>query len=203
MDCNEMSGHSHAHAHAHAHSHSHAHDCCGNVLAKPTGRRDFVKIATLGAGVAMFGSFIPASARASGSIEALLLTCMDYRLVDATVAWMDGLEHMKGEFDHIVLAGASLGVVTDKFPPWAQTFWDHLKISIDLHHIKEVMILDHRDCGAYKVVYGKDLGKLPEEETEVHATNLKKMRELVKARYPELPVIVGLMALDGKVEIIG
>jgi carbonic anhydrase len=49
-----------------------------------------------------------------------------------------------------------------KFPAWATTFWDHVQVAIDLHHIHKVVIMDHRDCGAYKVI-GKDLAADPKE----------------------------------------
>ena len=183
--------------------HSHGHGDC-NALGESftVGRRQFLKLASLGAGVALFGSFIPSSAKASGAAEAVVLTCMDYRLVDETVKYLDSLEHMQGEYDHIVLAGASLSVVTDKFPHWAQTFWDHVKIAIDLHHVKEVIVLDHRDCGAYKLVYGKDLAKEVAEETAIHSENLKKIRKALNEKYPTVKVLLGLMALDGKVEVV-
>ncbi|MEI8396896.1 MAG: carbonic anhydrase [Rhodospirillaceae bacterium] len=184
--------------------HSHGHDCCSGVMTNEftAGRRQFMKLATLGAGVALYASFAAKTAWASGAAEAVVLTCMDYRLVDETVKYLDGLDHMQGEYDHIVLAGASLGVVTDKFPAWAQTFWDHVKIAIDLHHVKEVIVLDHRDCGAYKLVYGKDLAKEPADETSIHSENLKKISKLIHEKYPDVKVKLGLMALDGKVQQI-
>jgi carbonic anhydrase len=181
---------------------THAHGCCTDLPARFTaGRRQFLQLAALGAGVALFGSFVPRTVWAGGTAEAVVLTCMDYRLVDETVKYLDGLDHMQGEYDHIVLAGASLSVVTDKYPAWAQTFWDHVKIAIDLHHVRKVYVLDHRDCGAYKLVYGKDLAQAPKEETEIHSENLRKIAAQIKARHPQVAVIAGLMALDGKVEV--
>ena len=182
---------------------AHEHDCCSMPASAFTvGRRKFVKLAALGAGVALFGSFAAKTAWASGAAEAVVLTCMDFRLVDKTVKYLDSLDHMQGEYDHIVLAGASLSVVTDKFPAWATTFWDHVKIAIDLHHVKEVIVLDHRDCGAYKLVYGKDLGASPKEETDIHTANLKKIFKVLKEKYPHIEVRLALMALDGTVDHI-
>jgi carbonic anhydrase len=82
--------------------------------------------------------------------DALLLTCMDFRFF-LTIA-----EMMKGiKYDHVILAGAALGVVV-KNPTclrdkarWQQTFFDHLELAIALHKIKKVIVLEHRDCGAY------------------------------------------------------
>lgn len=163
------------------------------------GRRRFVQLATLGGSAALLGSFLPATAYAAGGTDALLLSCMDYRLVDETEAFMAG-RGMKNKYDHIVLAGASLGAITSKFPAWNQAFWEHLDVAISLHHIHKVIILDHRDCGAYKVVLGEDFGKLPEKETQVHAETLMALRKQILAKYPQLEVETFLMALDGSVQ---
>ena len=175
-------------------------DC--NQLATPEiGRRQFIKLATLGGGALMLGSFLPQTAWAAGGTDVLLLSCMDYRLVDETERFMSG-KGLQNKYDHIVLAGASLGAVTPKFPAWNTTFWEHLKVAIDLHHIKKVMVLDHRDCGAYKVVLGEDFGKMPEKETQAHAETLMSLRKQILVQYPALAVETYIMALDGSVEQI-
>ncbi len=171
-----------------------------DAAANP-GRRQFVQLAALGGGAALLGSFLPQTAYAAGGTDALLLSCMDYRLVDETEAFMAGLG-MKNKYDHIVLAGAALGAVTSKFPAWNQAFWEHLDVAISLHHIHKVMILDHRDCGAYKVVLGEDFGKMPEKETQTHAETLMTLRKQILAKYPQLAVETYLMALDGSVQQI-
>lgn len=175
------------------------HDCQQTALTM--GRRNFVQLSLLGGGAALLGSFLPRTAQASGSAEVLLLSCMDYRLVESTGEFMHG-KGLSHKYDHIVLAGASLGAVTNKFLCWNSTFWEHLDVAISLHHIKKVMVLDHRDCGAYKVVLGEDFGKMPEKETRVHAETLMGLRREVLKKYPTLEMETYLMALDGSVEQI-
>ncbi len=63
-------------------------------------------------------------------------------------------------------------------------------------------MLDHRDCGAYKVILGEDLAKDPAKETAAHSMQLKHLGRLIKEKYPSLEVELLLMALDGKVEVI-
>lgn len=166
-------------------------------------RRGLVQLATLGAGASLLAtaSWSP-KARAAGKIDALLLTCMDYRLMDDIEQYMVG-RGLDEKYDHIILAGASLGAVTDKFPAWNKTFWEHLDISIQLHNIPTVIVLDHRDCGAYKVILNTDLAKDPKAETHTHATHLKKLKGMIGEKYPQLKVETLLMALDGKVEAVG
>ena len=175
--------------------------CC-NHLAAPkqgTSRRNFLKLAALGGGVSLFGSFVPATAQAAGGTDVLLLSCMDYRLVDETERYMSG-RGLRDKYDHVILAGAALGAITDKFPAWNQTFWQHLDVAIKLHNVHTVMVMDHRDCGAYKVILGEDFGKDPARETAAHTVQLQSLRRMILAKYPQMKVELLLMGLDGKVE---
>lgn len=136
-----------------------------------------------------------------GHTDALLLSCMDYRLVDETERYMSE-RGLRDKYDHVILAGASLGATTDKYPAWNQTFWDHMDIAIKLHSIKRVVILDHRDCGAYKVILGEDFSKDPVKEKSVHSDKLLGLEKEIKRKYPELEIELHLMDLSGNVEKI-
>ncbi|MFL6334541.1 MAG: carbonic anhydrase [Pyrinomonadaceae bacterium] len=172
------------------------------TCAHGNGRRDFLRMAVLAGGAAALGSVVrPSPALASGHADALLLTCMDYRLIDATNHYM-AERGLKNKYDHVVLAGASLGALTEKRPEWNKTFWDHLGLALELHQVHEVLVLDHRDCGAYKLLLGEDLSKDPGRETEVHAVWLKRLEESIKEKHRELKVELLLMSLAGKVEHI-
>jgi hypothetical protein len=151
----------------------------------------------LGAGAA--GLAGARAALGAGGTDALLLNCIDYRLTGATTRYMEA-QGMAGKYDQIVLAGASLGAKNKKFPAWGVTFWDHVQIAIDLHHIRKIVVIDHRDCGAYKLILGEDLAPHPKREYEVHAAHMRALRADIARRHPELQVQLGLMALDGKVE---
>ncbi len=164
------------------------------------GRRRFLQIASLGGGASLLAA-APLVARAAGGTDALLLSCMDFRLMDDIERYMSA-RGLRDKYDHIVLAGASLGAVTDKFPAWNKTFWEHLDIAIKLHNIHTVMVMDHRDCGAYKVILGPDHARDAATETAAHAGQLKKLQGKLGEQYPKLKVEMLLMALDGKVEAI-
>ena len=167
------------------------------------GRRTLLRIGMLAGGVGLFGLARPfAVGRAAGSTEALLLSCMDYRLIDETERYMTG-RGLRDKYDHVILAGASLGALTDKYPAWNQTFWDHLQVSIQLHQIHKVMVMDHRDCGAYKVILGEDFSRDRAKETAIHAEKLRDLRKQITAKHSKLEVELLLMSLDGTVEKIG
>jgi carbonic anhydrase len=168
----------------------------------PTSRREFLEIVALGGSASLLGvSVQPRDARAAATTEALLLSCMDYRLMDDIERYMSG-RGLRDKYDHVVLAGASLGAITDKFPAWNQTFWEHLDIAIKLHHITKVIVMDHRDCGAYKVILGDQHAKDPALELATHAAQLTKLKGMIAAKHPTLTVEMLLMSLDGKAEVV-
>ena len=164
-------------------------------------RRQFCYVTTLGGGAALFSVVRPQRALAAGEADALLLSCMDYRLTDETARYMAG-RGMKDKYDHVVLAGASLGAITTKYRAWGTTFWEHLDVAIALHQVPKVIVLDHRDCGAYRTILGEDLAGNPPREMTVHAQQLHALREAIKKRHAKLDVELLLMALDGKVETV-
>lgn len=113
----------------------------------------------------------------------LLLSCMDARLLDDTVFFMNHY-NLQNRYDHVVFAGAALGVLRLSSPPvsgssspgssWKEVFFHHLQIAIDMlgRQIKDIFILEHRDCGAYQhchpthsAPYGEDeAGQALEEQ---------------------------------------
>ncbi len=155
-------------------------------------RRGFAGFAL---GAAAFSAF-PFTARAA-EVEALALTCIDYRLVDDAVRFFDRL-HLRNDYDQVSLAGASLAAVSPAFPSSNAAFWDHVNIARELHHIKKVIVIDHRDCGAFKVAFGDKFAAAHDAETEQHKQVMLEAQAMLKQKHPELASEFYLMALDGK-----
>lgn len=93
----------------------------------------------------------------------LLVTCMDLRLIDDIVEFMNH-DNLCNRYDHVVFAGAALGALGApggkndqgqpfECPEWKVTFENHLKAAVDLHTVKDVYILEYRGCGAYNKVF--------------------------------------------------
>lgn len=175
----------------------HDHFCCGGTFLAGT-RRRFLQLAGIGSGAALLG-FVPFIAHAAGEADALVLSCIDYRLTDKVSAYMAS-RGLQGKYDQVILAGASLGAVTDKYPDWGRTFRDHLGLAIKLHDIKRVIAIDHRDCGAYRLILGKDAKG--DEEKKLHATELHRLAKEIQTAHPKLQVETLLMALDGSVATV-
>ncbi len=172
--------------------------CCDQIqIQRPTRRRAMQAIA-IGAGVSLLTTLQPGVARAGGHTEMLLLTCMDFRLVDDVETYMNA-RGLKDKYDHVILAGASLGALNDRFPAWSEVFWQHLDLAIQLHEVHRVMLLDHRDCGAYKMILGEAAVKDPDTELKAHVKQLYAVRNAILAKHPHMEVEIGLMALDGAV----
>ena len=145
-------------------------------------------------------SLLPGKSEAA-TVTTLAITCIDYRLVDDAVRFFD-TKHMTKDYDQVSLAGASLAAVSDKFPSSNAAFWDQLGIAKQLHHIKKVIVVDHRDCGAYKVAFGKDYQGEGAAETAQHKSVMEQVKAKLAKTHPDLAAEFYLMALDGNAERI-
>ncbi len=178
-------------------SHPAACACCGNILRARFDRRRFLQIS----GAAGMMAALPSFARATeGKYEAMLVTCIDPRFPQPTLNYMRARK-MVGKYSQFTFAGASIGVVAPAFKAWAPAFWDNLAASMQLHHIPKVIAMNHRECGAAAIAYGKDAIANPKIETETHKAALLEFKKQVAERQPTLKVELGLMAVNGKVEM--
>lgn len=162
-----------------------------------TGRRGFLQGGIiLGASLAPFG----AGAYQKPTYEAMLISCIDPRMVDPVHKYMNG-RGLDGKYSQFVIAGAAIAAEAKAFESWHQTLWDNLAASIDLHKIKRVIAIDHRDCGAARIAYGAESIADPATETATHRKVMMAFREDVHKRHPNLEVETGLMAIDGGIEM--
>ncbi len=165
-------------------------------------RRRLIGLLGLGGAALLAGTSLSLHrAFAAGKAEALLLNCIDYRLIAATARYM-AEQQMAGKYDQFVVAGAALGAKNAKHPAWGTTFWAHVQLAIDLHQIRRIIVMDHRDCGFYKDIHGRDLAANPMEEFEIHAAQMRSLKADIGRRHPALEVQLLLMGLDGKAETI-
>ena len=172
---------------------------CGDLLDGRYNRRRFLQMA---GGAAAVATFPVAADAAYGNYEAMLLSCIDPRTQEPVRAYME-TQGLVGKYSQFTFAGAAIGVVAPKFNAWHKTYWDNLAATVQLHSIKKVIAIDHRDCGASRIAYGDKSTSTPEIETETHRKVLAQFRREMAKRQPKLAVETGLMALDGKLETIG
>ena len=129
--------------------------------------------------------------------KAIVITCMDFRLIDDEVLFFNRLG-LNNNYDEFILAGASLGYNQTVYSAWSETFDKHIELSEQLHDIIEVIVIDHMQCGAYKIFY--NLPSIPRaDEIALHNENFIKFKQTINQKYPHLTVITYLMDLDGSI----
>jgi hypothetical protein len=141
--------------------------------------------------------------RAAGILsEALCVMCIDPRLVDRGVKFFDEkvppISPPQGRlpYDIVALAGASLAAVGPAFPDSSAAFWSHVDIAKGLHHIKKILVLDHRQCGAYEVQFGRQYAVGDPGELKQHTEIMKLVRAEAERRKVGLPIEFYLMPID-------
>jgi carbonic anhydrase len=172
--------------------------CCTDLLGGRLSRRDFMQGAAAASAALTFAPF-PALA-AESKYEAMALSCIDPRTQEGVRKSMLR-RHLIGKYSQVILAGGAIGVVAPAFNDWHKAFWDNLAASVQLHSIKKVIVINHRDCGAARIAYGPDAIKTRDAETKLHQTVLADFRKQCSERQPKLGVETGLISLQGKVEM--
>jgi carbonic anhydrase len=173
--------------------------CCDTTLSAQS-RRSFLQAVGGSVLFTSVGMLATSSAvAASGNYEAMVLSCIDPRFQDL-VNKQQAREGMSGKYSAFTIAGASIGVVAPAFKEWHKTFWENLGASVQLHNIKKVVVVNHRDCGAAKIAYGDAKVADAASETVTHREALLEFRKQLKEKHPNLGVDLRLMSLDGKLE---
>ena len=103
-----------------------------------------------------------------------------------------------GKYSAFTIAGAAIGVTHTKFKQWHKTFYDNLGTSIQLHKIEKLIVINHKDCGAAKIVNGKKEFN-PANEKKIHKESFSKIKKQIKKKFPKLKVELNLISLDSKI----
>lgn len=114
----------------------------------------------------------------SHACDAIVVCCIDFRFQKFIRNWTD--ENLKDKtFDMVGFAGSTKDLAT---------VMNQVDISVRLHHIKQVVLIHHEECGAYGA----------ESTPERHAADLQKAKTAILAKYPELQVDLYYLKLDGE-----
>ena len=133
--------------------------------------------------------------------DTFLVSCIDPRLTDDTTFHFAALGRTD-RYSEMRIAGAGLAALEDFNPAWTQALFENLAASRQLHGIRKVTFLNHRDCGAVHMWAGRRLSENPAEELRVHGELLNRAADAVRARHPDLLVEIKLMDLDGTVRVL-
>ncbi len=171
--------------------------CCGPG-AGGIDRRRFLQFYA-----AALAALTPFTARADDRpIDALLLLCSDRRIWQPSINFMNARE-MQRVYRSFAIEGGAIGLIAEQFrnTPLRRKFWEDLDSAVTWNGVQKIIALDHRDCDAAVTAYG--LAKISDRllETEMHRYALNEFRSRVAARHADVDVEIGLMALDGKVQM--
>ena len=118
--------------------------------------------------------------------EAMVLSCIDPRFQSKVYKYLKS-KKLTGKYSSFTIAGAAIGVTNKKFKKWHSTFWENLKTSIKLHRISKLIVINHKDCGAAKIVNGKKkFSSLIEDK--IHKQSFEKLRKTLRKKHPNLKV---------------
>jgi carbonic anhydrase len=130
--------------------------------------------------------------------KAMVLSCIDPRFQPIVYNYLKR-KKLKGKYSSFTMAGSSIGVTATKFKRWHKTFWDNIDTSIKLHQIKKLIVINHRDCGAAKIINGnKEFSRI--NETKIHKESFKKIKKIFKKKYPKLSIELNIISLNSRIE---
>lgn len=182
-------------------------NCASTSPSTAATRRRFLQWSGAALGGSLLAGWATPAAAASSNYDAMLVNCIDPRFTSehfAAMARLNGVERqtMPDNYSHFVLAGGALGTVHPAFKKWHDTFWENLAVSVDLHKIRRVVGLTHRDCGAAKIALGEAAVADRTAETRSHGEWLRNFSQAVRDRHPQLQVVTGIIDFDGSIEKI-
>ena len=123
--------------------------------------------------------------------KAMVLSCIDPRFQSKVFNYLKR-KKLAGKYSSFTIAGGGIGVTANRFKKWHSTFWDNLATSIKLHKITSLIVINHNDCGAAKIVNGKKKFNLSVENT-IHKESFIKIKKELKKKYPNLKVSFKIM----------
>ena len=114
--------------------------------------------------------------------DGLVVACIDFRFQKYIKDWLEKNFQNK-TYDYVGFAGSTKNL---------ETIMGQLDISVRLHQIKEVVLIHHEECEAYGA----------ESTHDRHAEDLKKAKQIISTKYPDIQVSLFYIHLDGEFEEI-
>ena len=128
--------------------------------------------------------------------KAMVLSCIDPRFQPLVYNFLKR-KKLTGKFSAFTIAGGSIGVTHKKFKKWHTTFIDNLFTSIKLHNIKKLIVVNHTDCGAAKIVNKKQkFASLVEED--IHKKSFNEIKKKINKKFPKIKIDLYLISLNNK-----
>tara|TARA_B100000035_G_C20893032_1_gene505874 strand:- start:124 stop:537 length:414 start_codon:yes stop_codon:yes gene_type:complete len=130
--------------------------------------------------------------------KAMVLSCIDPRFQPKVFNYLKKRK-LIGKYSSFTIAGAAIGVTHINFKDWQKTFIENLSTSIDFHKINKLIVINHKDCGAAKIVNGKKLFS-DTNEKKIHHISFRKLKKILNKKFPKLSYEFYLMALNNSIQ---
>ncbi len=130
--------------------------------------------------------------------KAMVLSCIDPRFQPIVYEYLKK-KKLKGQYSSFIIAGSSIGVTSNRFKKWHKTFWDNFDTSVKLHNIKKLIVINHQDCGAAKIINGKKKFN-KENEKKIHNESFLKLKKTFKKKYPGFDFEFKIITLNKRVK---
>ena len=128
----------------------------------------------------------------------MVLSCIDPRFQPIVYNYLKK-KRLIGKYSSFTIAGSAVGVTANRFKKWHKVFWENFDTSVKLHNIKKLIVINHQDCGAAKIINGKkEFSTI--NETKVHKTSFQKLKKIFKKKYPKLKIELKIVSLNKKIQ---
>ena len=125
--------------------------------------------------------------------KAMVLSCIDPRFQPKVFNYLKK-KNLTGKYSSFTIAGGSIGVTAKKFKKWHSTFWENLATSIKLHKISNLIVINHNDCSAAKIVNGNNKFSTS-IENKIHNQSFKIIKKKLKKKHPSIKVSFKIMKI--------
>ena len=130
--------------------------------------------------------------------KAMVLSCIDPRFQSKVFNYLKKRK-LGGKYSSFTIAGAAVGITNKNFKKWNKTFIENLSTSIQLHKINRLIVINHKDCGAAKLVNGKN--QFNEfNENKIHEESFKKLKKILNKKFPKIYLEFYLMNLKSSMK---
>jgi hypothetical protein len=128
------------------------------------------------------------------SCEACVVTCEDFRLhqrADGRNAIGDYIRSLGVDCDLITRGGGIQDLVRPRLG-FDDSLVRDLDVSVTLHGVKTIHLVNHEDCGAY----GSHAFASRQDEMRRHRTDLELAREMIRRKFPGVDVVTAFGELQ-------
>lgn len=131
--------------------------------------------------------------------DALVLHCIDFRFHGAIRSFLVNERHL-ASYDLLTIPGAAKHLTSAGSPERKKGLLEDIAISLRLHEPRQIVIINHVDCGAYG---GRAAFSSEQEEASAHRAALAEAVATLQQNFPGKD-IVGFLAdiREGTVAVV-